>query len=204
METMSDLLEEITWQGEFNGQKIVMTAHHVIWLGKESDRFQTERKECECQSKNILKSYGTHMGRIKDCGCQCHEPAKPSTDTLQRAREIYEKLDTRWLDGDMISLDEQDKLTKRDIQAIASYGEERYQKGLSEGWDERLVEVKTTEREGYRRGIEEAAESISDIVHQIERRAKKCGCDSVLEWTPLLAERIRGLATASKINPSER
>jgi hypothetical protein len=105
METMSDLLEEITWQGEFNGQKIVMTAHHVIWLSKPSD----------CYTAEELRE-GVSGGTFK-----------PS------AREIYEKLDTRWLDGDMISLDEQDKLTKRDIQAIASYGEERYQQGLKDG-----------------------------------------------------------------------
>lgn len=27
--------EEITWQGYFNGEKIVMTANNVIWLGGE-------------------------------------------------------------------------------------------------------------------------------------------------------------------------
>jgi hypothetical protein len=46
--------EEITWQGEFQGKKIIMTAHHVIWL---------EEKPALARKENKINT---------NCVCICH------------------------------------------------------------------------------------------------------------------------------------
>lgn len=108
-----------------------------------------------------------HIVDISDgpCGCEeIHEP-KANTSADERAREIYDSLETAWADGDMTPPHLQQSMTKEDIDRIAAALKEADAEGFARG-----------DSQGFKRGVRECM-AISDGQAPVNYPADKIsGC----------------------------